>query len=331
MRSSALSSFWGRNVSLQGAVLLPDSYYKEAERRYPVIYWIPGFGWDGSVSVDTELDWQRPMRSLHLEAILVMMNVMFEGGAQEFVDSANYGPWGTAFATELIPEVDSYFRTIPSASDRFVAGHSSGGWAALWLQITYPSVFSAEWSVSPDPVDFRNFCGPDLTARPPQNFYVSPSGRAYTVYGRRGYLTLRDLANDPSTFGPAQFLAFESVFSPRGPSGLPEQLFDRRTGSIDPAVASYWETHFDIARILRDRWRTLGPQLSGKLHIMVGDDDNFHLNDSVALLATELKRLGSDAEIDMVPGADHFTIFDWKGGLDGYILKEIQSRLPPSQ
>lgn len=323
--SAVLSSFWGQPVAIYAEVLLPDSYYKEPSRRYPVLYWIPAFDSIHGISLDEELAWQRPMRALHMEVILVFLDVMFDGGAQEFADSANYGPWGTALTTEFIPETDAYFRTIPDAQHRFVAGHSSGGWAALWVQVTYPQLFGGEWSVSPDPVDFQNFCGPDLTATPARNFYTSPGGAPYTVnWG--GRMTLKSLATSAWSFGPAQFDSFDSVFGPRGKDGRPEQLFDRRTGTIDAAVAEYWETHYDIARILHDKWRTLEPELAGKLHIVVGTNDNFHLNDSVVLLASELKKLGSDAEIDFAPGADHWTVFDWNGGLDRYILREIQQR-----
>ena len=47
------------------------------------------------------------------------------------------------------------------------------------------------------------------------------------------------------------------------------------TGHIDPSVARYSEAHFDIMRTLRDNWKTLGPKLRGKLHVVVGSWDTF--------------------------------------------------------
>jgi hypothetical protein len=35
---------------------------------------------------------------------------------------------------------------------------------------------------------------------------------------------------------------------------------------------------FDLGYDLRTNWKTLGPKLRGKLHIYVGDMDNFYLN-----------------------------------------------------
>lgn len=326
-RSPSLSAFWREPINIEASVLLPDTYYRQPDRRYPVIYWIPEFDANDLIDPLTERRWQRAMRQLHFEAIVVVMGVMFNGVAQEFADSANDGPWGTAFTREFVPDMDSRFRTLPSAEDRFLAGHSSGGWASLWLQVNYPELFGGVWSISPDPVDFQSFCGPDLALVSPGNFYHDAEGRSYVLHdvdGQQTY-TLQELTTT-SLWGPAQFNSFEIVFSPRGANGKAERLFDRWSGAIDPKVAAYWEQHYDIARVIGDNWETLSPQLQGKLHIIVGDDDNFRLNESVALLGAELRALGSDAEIDFAPGADHWTVMDWNGGVIAYMLREIAQR-----
>src|SRR5262249_31453368 len=43
IESKLLSAFHGRPVRLRAGVLLPKSYAKDRDRRYPVIYEIPGF------------------------------------------------------------------------------------------------------------------------------------------------------------------------------------------------------------------------------------------------------------------------------------------------
>jgi len=135
MRSSVLTQFWGQPVSVEAHVLLPDSFYKEPQKRYPIFYWIQGFGGDGQIDLNNELSWQRPMRRLHTEFIVMFLNGMFNDGHQEFADSANNGPWGTALTTEFIPETEKRFRAMATAETRFVGGNSSGGWSALWLQL----------------------------------------------------------------------------------------------------------------------------------------------------------------------------------------------------
>lgn len=322
MRSAVLSQFWGQPVSVDAHILLPDSYYKEPQRRYPIMYWIQGFGGTGQVDMAGALQWQRPMRALNEQYIIVFLNGMFNGGHQEFADSANNGPWGTALTTEFIPQTESRFRAFGTPQTRFVAGHSSGGWSALWLQVSYPDLFGGEWSISPDPVDFRDFIGPDLTRTPPQNFFQDDAGRAY----RMGGVSLRSFVTGPG-WEQRQFESFDAVFSPAEPNGHPEELFNRKTGVIDPTVAAYWESHYDIAAILRRNWPVLGPKLRGKLHLIVGTSDQFDLEPPVVLLQKELQGLQSDAEIDYAPNADHFTVFDWNGGVIRYIVTEATALL----
>ncbi|MBV8364174.1 MAG: hypothetical protein JO193_06370 [Candidatus Eremiobacteraeota bacterium] len=325
MRSAALTSFWGQPVSIDAHILLPDSYYKQPARRYPVFYWIQGFNGRGDIDVDDEVRWQKPMRRSGLQFILVFLNGMFDGGHQEFADSANNGPWGTALTTEFIPRTEERFRAIDAPAARFVGGHSSGGWSALWLQVTYPELFGGEWSLSPDPVDFRNFTGPNLTLSPPQNFFNDPSGQRYMLYDQ----PMSVFVKRPG-WQSMQMLSFEQVFSPKGADGKPERLFDRNSGVIDPNVASYWEAHYDISRILQDHWDTLAPQLRGKLHIFVGSNDNFQLNESVDLLKQRLDAVHSDAEITIARGLDHWSIFTVNGDAIAYILQEAETSLQRS-
>jgi hypothetical protein len=67
-------------------------------------------------------------------------------------------------------------------------------------------------------------------------------------------------------------------------AGYPAPIWDKRTGAIDPEVATYWREHYDLRYILEREWATLGPKLQGKLHIYVGDMDNYYLNNAVYLM-----------------------------------------------
>lgn len=159
MHSTRLSAYLGKPVDVQASLLLPRSYYRQPQRRYPVLYWIQGFGGEGYLCArcpeDETMTGANPKPSQ--EFIIVLLDGMFDGGHQEFADSPNNGPWGTTLISDFIPQTESQFRTN---GVRFVAGHSSGGWSAMWLQIMYPDTFSGEWSVSPDPLDFRDLPDP---------------------------------------------------------------------------------------------------------------------------------------------------------------------------
>jgi S-formylglutathione hydrolase FrmB len=342
--SKALSDFFGNPVTVDANVFLPESYLHDPDRRYPTIYVIPAF--DGPDSIDRGL-WQRSMHDLGSEFIVVVLAAMVIYGGEpihhQFADSANDGPWGTALTSDFIPELDARIRSEGTPESRFLFGHSSGAWSALWLQVNYPDTFNGAWALSPDPVDFHNFLGPDITTN--QNFYKDSAGHDYGFCRIRGHdtTTLRKAVVDSISSNREkaycggdrtnpwilrQLDTYNVVFSPHGADGNALHMFDAGTGTIDPAIAQYWEKHYDITNILQQRWTELGAKLRGKLHVFVGSADTFHLESSVRLMQTALAALGSDAEIGFDPGADHWQIYDWHGGLVRYAMREMIARLP---
>jgi hypothetical protein len=106
-----------------------------------------------------------------------------------------------------------------------------------------------------------------------------------------------------------QLGSFEAVFSPVGRDGQPRKLWDRATGALDPEVARAWEA-YDIRLVLERNWPTLGPKLSGKIHVITGGMDTFYLEGATQLLKESLARLKSDAVVEIIPGRDHGTILD---------------------
>ncbi len=101
-----------------------------------------------------------------------------------------------------------------------------------------------------------------------------------------------------------QLRSFEAVFSPLGADGEPRRMYDRLTGQVDPQVAKAWEA-YDIRLKLARNWAQLGPKLAGKLHIVAGEVDTFYLEGATKLLAATLIELGSDAQVEVIAGADH--------------------------
>lgn len=328
--SPMLSAFWGRPVKMKASAILPPSYDK-GQQKYPTVFNVSGYGGShlnplrGAAAREKEMiDGKRPeMISIFLEAQTSM-------GHHVWADSVNNGPWGTALVKEFIPYLEKQFRMDAKPSGRFLTGHSSGGWSTLWVMVTNPDFFGGTWSTAPDPVDFRNFTGPDLTKTTPQNAYVDPSGKEYNLMrmGGKELMSFRQYAQQERVLGyyGGQMASFNAVFSPKGPDGQPMQLFDFDTGRIDPAVQAAWQK-YNISRLLIDNWKTLGPKLKGKIHIIVGTADTFHLDESVRLLDAELKKLGSDARIEYVEGRDHFNLYE--GGLGDRIANEIYAIARP--
>jgi len=109
-----------------------------------------------------------------------------------------------------------------------------------------------------------------------------------------------------------QFDIWQAVYSPTAEDGYPQPIFDKRTGAIDHRTAEYWREHYDLDAILQRDWTTLGPKLQGKIHLYVGSDDTYFLNDAVYLMEDFLKQTGTaghgvpyQGEVRYGPRAEH--------------------------
>ncbi len=304
IESKLLTAFHGRPTRLRAGVVLPRSFASEPQRRYPVVYEIPGFG--GTHFGAQQAAQRDATNAAGVEMIYVVLDPDCRLGHHVFADSANNGPCGRALIEELIPYLEAKYRGIGSGQARFVTGHSSGGWSSLWLQVTYPDSFNGVWSTSPDPIDFRDFQRIDLT-KPDANMFLDARGEKRPLARRGGkpLLFYRPFSDMEEVMGHGgQLASFEAVFSARGPDGRPRKLWDRTTGAIDAEVAKSWQ-RYDIRLILESNWKTLAPKLAGKLHVWTGGEDTFYLEGAVKLLKESLARLGSDAVVEIHPGRDH--------------------------
>jgi hypothetical protein len=262
-----------------------------------------------------------------MKAVHVFLNGSFSTGHHEFADSVNNGPWGRALTAEFIPWLEMKYPMISQPYARFLTGHSSGGWSTLWLQINYADFFGGTWSTSPDPVDFRSFTGINTTPGSTDNAYRTADGKSRNLARINGKETvsMEQFARQEEVQGEygGQMASFEWVFSPKGPDGRPMRLFNRVTGEQDPMVQRAWQK-FDLHYILEQNWQELEPRLRGKLHIVCGGTDTFHLEEAVTLLCTFLKSKNSDAGCRIIPGRDHFNLYG--SDLEGRIDKEMQAR-----
>jgi hypothetical protein len=313
------------------AYVAPPRGYAAAHRRYATVYVIGGYGTSRRTLPGSAASYAR---AAHAggggnDLIYVFLDPRVPLGHSVFADSVNNGPWGRALTTEFIPYLESRWRMTGTEGTRFLTGHSSGGWTTMWLQTSYPRVFGGTWSTSPDPLDFHDFTGPDLTQ--PGNMYVRRDGTPYMLVRDRGkdVVALRDYVLQERALGDygGQFGSFDAVFSPRGPDGRPDPLFNRITGRINPAVARAWEARYDIVHNIERDWPRVGPHLRGKLHVIVGSWDTFHLEAGVLRLRVALRTLpGSDADIEIVPHRDHFDLYRGpRGGLIARFDREMRA------
>ena len=162
-------------------VYLPPQYFREPERRFPVVvltHGNPGRSteWleDGSAA-QTGL---AVAQSGH-PVILVMPTVLQEpDGDSLCVDTASQGNAETYVVQDVVAAADSQLRTMTGAAHRAIGGFSMGGFCALNLGLRHPDVFSVILSFSaltvcePDAIDGGNeelFGTPDWEQRAEEN------------------------------------------------------------------------------------------------------------------------------------------------------------------
>src|SRR5262249_1126209 len=115
--STLLTKFHGKAVRLRAGVILPKSFDEEKDRRYPVIYEIPGFG--GTPHNMAHLRFKQNATDVGgVEALYVVLDPTCRLGHHVFADSENNGPYGRARCEELIPFIEKSYRGLAKPGAR---------------------------------------------------------------------------------------------------------------------------------------------------------------------------------------------------------------------
>ena len=345
LQSKLLSRFWGRPMYLGANVLLPEGFDSHPNAHYPLVifhgHFPADFGGFRETPPDPNLkpdyserfhlagynkiqqeyaykfykDWIGPNFPRMIIIEIQHANPYYDDSYA--VNSANLGPYGDAITYELVPFIEKQFRGIGKGWARFMYGGSTGGWEALAVQIFYPDEYNGAWGACPDPIDFRAYTVVNLYEH--ENAYKAEATWKQTPRpGKRNYLgelaaTLEEmnymeLALGTNSRSGGQFDIWQAVYSPVGKDGYPKPIWDKMTGRIDRSVAGYWREHYDLGHILHRDWEKLGPKLEGKLHIYVGEADNYYLNNAVYLVDEFLKSTKNPSyggEVDYEPRVEH--------------------------
>jgi hypothetical protein len=327
IQSELLTKFWGRPMHLGAHVLLPEGFDEHPNAHYPLVINHGHFPYDfggwretppdpnlkcqfsarfqldcyNRIQEQAAYDFYKEWTGPNFPRVLIIeiqhANPYYDDSYA--VNSANLGPYGDAIVKELIPYIEKKFRGLGTGWSRFMYGGSTGGWEALAAQVFYPDDFNGCYAACPDPIDFRAYTVVDIYKDKNAYWAEGPFKRVARP-GHRDYLghlsaTLEQMNRAELVLGSKgrsgdQWDIWEAVYSPVGPDGYPVRLWDKRTGLIDPKVAEYWRENYDLSYILRRDWnKGLGKKLQGKIHLYVGDMDNYYLNNAVYLTEEFLK------------------------------------------
>ncbi|PYT78278.1 MAG: hypothetical protein DMG40_20645 [Acidobacteria bacterium] len=311
IQSEMLTRFWGRPMYIGAIVLLPKGYDEHPNSHYPVIYeqnhfsLLPPFGFsteDRPISSEqrtmlTNLNRETGYefyQAWNSENFPRMIAVTFQHPTPYYddsyaVNSVNNVPYGDALVKEMIPYLEAHFRMTPKPYARVLTGGSTGGWESLAAQVFYPDFFGGTWTLYPDSIDFRRYgtvnAYEDDNAffEPGHNWVQVPRSIMRTAEGQ-DEITVQQFSELEAVLGShgrsaEQIEIWDAAYGPIGDDGYPKPLWDKRTGKIDHRVAIYMHDHgYDLSYNVKTNWATLGPKLKGKIHIYVGDMDNFYLN-----------------------------------------------------
>lgn len=268
-------------------VYLPPGY--DPAKRYPSIYLLSSYGSRGLKFLNDDL-WeeniqQRLDRLIAAGQVRPMLVVMPDcstryGGSQ-FLNSEATGNYSDSLL-ELVKFIDGKYPTLAAAETRAAAGHSSGGFGALWLGMRHPDVFGLVADHSGD----KYF----------EMVYQPVFGELLRYAESVGKDGLRALLKDPGTalqkgapYLALDLLAMASVYSPNPQATLGFDLpFDIRSGALRLEVWERWracdplnavEQHATALRSLR------------LLYLDCGRFDEYNLLYGARLLTQKLRAL----------------------------------------
>jgi hypothetical protein len=132
-------------------VYVPPGYDDEPDRRYASVYVIQGY--TGHLSMwRNRTAFRQPFVETADEVfgggeapptIVVYVDAWTAYGGSQFVDSPGTGPYHSYLCEEVVPFVDSRYRTVADPQHRAISGKSSGGFGAMITPMLRPDLFGA--------------------------------------------------------------------------------------------------------------------------------------------------------------------------------------------
>lgn len=131
-------------VDVGYCVYLPPSYEakKNSEKRFPVVYYLHG-GRPGSETKSIRLT-KYIDRAMKNGDVSEMIYVFVNGGKVSHYNTPQFDSLGEdVFVKELIPHIDSTYRTVARRESRGLEGFSQGGRGTTRIMFKHPDLFSS--------------------------------------------------------------------------------------------------------------------------------------------------------------------------------------------
>jgi S-formylglutathione hydrolase FrmB len=252
-------------------VYLPPGY-DDSDQRYPSIY--VAMGYTGHLGM-----WfnRTPFRQPYPElldalfatgdvppAIVVFVDAWTRFGGSQYLDSPGTGKYHSYLCDEIVPWIDTQYRTLADRDHRAITGKSSGGYAAMVTPLLRPDVFGALATHAGDAA-FGVCYQPEfpLRARQLRDQYDGSYEKFFADFeSRAGQSTRQDLELLEMYGYSAAYSAEEdgTVLLPYDELGriIPEVW--QRWLSMDPVEMVKQPQYADALRSLRAVWIDAGKQ-----------------------------------------------------------------------
>lgn len=133
-------------------VYLPPSYASSPNRRYPVVYFLHGYGVGAKVYADRVLYLPQSADTAIAaganEAIVVLPDAFTKYGGSMYSNSPTVGDWENFIARDLVSYIDTNYRTLAARESRGLSGHSMGGYGTMRIGMRHPETFVALYAQS---------------------------------------------------------------------------------------------------------------------------------------------------------------------------------------
>jgi enterochelin esterase-like enzyme len=224
----------GNSADRNAVVVLPASYAKNPNRRYPVVYYLHGFAIDGRNFFNFM---HVPEAVAHNEAagrefIVVVPDTLTKMGGSMYSSSVTTGDFQQFVARDLVAYIDSHYRTIAKREGRGLAGHSMGGYGVWTIGMRQPGVFGSLYAQSA-------CCG---------------LPRTETVESAQKMAAVPIADVDKAGFGMRAGLASMVAWSPNPKNPPYFADFPIKDGKIDPLVIAEWANNSPLAMIPSHVW-----------------------------------------------------------------------------
>jgi hypothetical protein len=300
-------------------VWTPPGYDAVAD-RYPSVYVIQG------MTGELEMWWNRvSMRptypelvdKLAPECIVVLVDAWTSLGGSQFVDSPGTGKYHTYLCDDVVPFVDSKFRTLAASEHRGITGKSSGGYGAMITPMLRPDLFGGLATHAGDAL-FEVCYQPEFAqcARALRDEYDGSYERFREDFRSR---PAHSKESDPWLINA---YCMAACYSAR-PDGTVELPFDTATAELDEEVFDRWllwdpvrmvPTHADALRGLRAIW------------IDAGKRDEYYLDLGAEAFRRALAEIGvTDVHFELFDGGHTFIEYRYPLAL-AYLAERLAPR-----